>query len=138
LLTQYVRLFMIISLYLLFVNTSIQPTTVGVIKCMWFWFVILWPFIRLFLFVVKLIFYSGESVILDLLIRCTKTRFKFPYWDIKMLGTREKLDEYIASMAKPIDVYSFWISIGIWGIQMLNILINYVILSKSDLVFFVL
>ena len=26
-----------------------------------------------------------------------------------MLGTREKLDEYIASMAKPIDVYSFFL-----------------------------
>ena len=36
--------------------------------------------------------------------------------DIKMLGTKEKLDEYTASMAKPIDVYSFfWINIGIWS-----------------------
>ena len=28
--------------------------------------------------------------------------------DIQMLGTREKLNEYTASMAKPIDVYSFF------------------------------
>ena len=35
----------------------------------------------------------------------------------KKIITKEKLDEYTASMAKPIDVYSFifWINIGIWG-----------------------
>jgi hypothetical protein len=48
---------------------------------------------------------------LHLKINCLRLR------DIKMLGTKEKLDECTASMAKPIDVYSFfWINIGIWGI----------------------
>ena len=52
-----------------------------------------------------------EYNLLYLKINCLRVR------DIKVLGTREKLNEYTASMAKPIDVYSFfWISIGVWGI----------------------